>query len=211
MKYPDFVSNENIVIDSEVEKSESYRYSLRIPFKREGQKRYAVIMMNPSTADSLHSDPTIDRVIRFIGANDSEATEISIVNLYAERETYSEYLELKEHKHSKNIKVIRDLFKKSDTVILGWGEPTNGNQERLHKIRYHHIALEVLEICWDLKITPKIIESLREGLYPRHPGRISYSDHLVNHDIRRHIVVLKNRIKKTHQNFNRRLTRYCNE
>jgi hypothetical protein len=201
LQYPDFVLNEKIVIDSEEERSESYRYSLHIPLKREGQKRYAVIMMNPSTADSSHSDPTIDRVIRFIGFNDAEATEISIVNLYAERETYSEYLELKKHKHCKNIKTIREIFKTSDIVILGWGKPTKGSQERLHEIRYHHIALEVLEVCLDLKITPTIIESLREDLYPRHLGRISYADNLVNHDLQRHIEALKNRIQKNTSKF----------
>lgn len=201
MQYPDFVLNEKITIDSEKEAKTSYRYALQIPLDRKGSKQYAVIMMNPSTADSACSDQTINRVIRFIECNDSDATAISIVNLYAERETYSQYLALKKHKHDRNIKTIKDILRASDTVILGWGKPTKGTQKRLHDIRYHHIALEVLEVCRDLSITPKIIGTLREDLYPRHPGRIAYAAPLLDHDLESHINVLKNRIQKNVMTF----------
>ncbi|MGB0894570.1 MAG: DUF1643 domain-containing protein [Parashewanella sp.] len=196
MEYPKFVLNEQIGINEEEDGSNNYRYSLNIPLDKGNNKKYTVIMMNPSTANSSKSDLTIDRVIRFIEQTDSNASEISIVNLYAERETYSEYLELKSNTHRKNIQTIKNAVSNSDTVILGWGKPTNGTQKRLHEIRYHHIALEVLQVCESLNVTPKIIESLREGLYPRHPGRISYSAKLVDLDVVNQIDILKKRIQK---------------
>lgn len=70
-------------------------------------------MMNPSTVDALHSDPTVDRIVRYISCNDSEATEVIILNSYAEREIYYECFGLKNNKHSKNMRVIKKIVEDS--------------------------------------------------------------------------------------------------
>ena len=201
MQYPDFVENKKILIHEDNHGTDSFRYSLEIPFLRDGNKKYTVIMMNPSKADIEQSDPTIDRILRYIEKNDSNVTSVSIVNLYAERETYSESLKLNEQTHSENMATIKKKINSSDEVILGWGKPTQGSQERLHELKYHHIACEVLEVCCELNYSPKIIESLIEGIYPRHPGRIGYSYKLDSYDIKNHIRVLKNRISKNNEKF----------
>jgi hypothetical protein len=196
LRYPYFINNNAITVQSDSELNDYFRYSLSIPFNKNGHNKYVVVMMNPSTAGSNESDKTIDRVVNYLEKNNLDVSKVSIVNLYAKRETYSKYLELNNNKHQKNISIIKFLLSSSDQVLLGWGEPKSTNQEKLHKMRYHHIALEVLEICLSLNVKPKIVESLVDGLYPRHLGRIGYTDNLFDLDLKKHISTLKDRIKK---------------
>jgi len=72
----------------------TYRYTLhrKIPSVLRWVKPALFIMLNPSTADDTHNDPTIRRCISF--AEREHCTELTVVNLFALRSTDPKFLKL---------------------------------------------------------------------------------------------------------------------
>jgi hypothetical protein len=81
-------------------------------------------MLNPSTADAEHDDPTIRRCIRF--AQDWGFAQLKVVNLYAYRATDPRHLRNVIHAGAdaigpENDCTIAKVVGGSDLVICAWG------------------------------------------------------------------------------------------
>ena len=103
-----------------IDKSKLYRYRLWRTFDS-GKGTVAFIMLNPSTADAKHTDPTLTRCIGF--AKFWGYQKLDIVNLFAYRATDPKEL----HRVSdpigpENDKYIVDVISKADLVVAAWGE-----------------------------------------------------------------------------------------
>ncbi len=96
-----------------------YRYRLTRVWDRE-KKRVCFIMLNPSTADSEVSDPTVSRCIDF--ADRWGYGSISVVNLFALRSTDPwELYKVEDPVGPDNDEAISTAIKNSDLVVAAWG------------------------------------------------------------------------------------------
>lgn len=109
----------------------TWRYSLtrNLPPQLEDGQGYSqtictFVMLNPSTADAEHDDPTIRRCIRF--ARDWGYTRLDVVNLYAYR-TRSPHVMWEEQARGTDIvgpendAAMSLAFSAADVVIAAWG------------------------------------------------------------------------------------------
>lgn len=96
-----------------------YRYWLKRIWDPE-KPMVLFIMLNPSTADAEHDDPTIKRCIGFAKAWGYGS--IWVVNLFAFRATNPKYLwKEKDPKGKHNYCTIEGAVGKCDLVIAAWG------------------------------------------------------------------------------------------
>jgi len=96
-----------------------YRYTLH---RRVGssQDRVLFIMLNPSTADGMHDDPTVRRCIRF--AQDWGFGELEVCNLFALRATDPRLLKtVADPIGPLNDDAIRRASRRSEIVVTAWG------------------------------------------------------------------------------------------
>lgn len=170
--YKEFVDKDSITIDCD---NLNYRYSLTIPFNREGEKSGLVIMMNPSKATDKISDNTINNVLTRIYNECPDVSKITITNLYPLYETYSEKLEYHNEQSRINFKKMETAISQSDFVLLGWGKPTDKNNKDLQKMKYHEHALKAVELVQSLKVPAFKVGDLRDDLFPKHLGRQSFN------------------------------------
>jgi hypothetical protein len=78
------------------------------------------VMLNPSTADHVHNDPTITRCVRF--AQTWGFGGVDIVNLFAYRSTDSSMLaKVKNPVGVRNDKVIVTVVSEHKCAVLAWG------------------------------------------------------------------------------------------
>lgn len=95
-----------------------YRYSLQREWG-EGP-RIAWVLLNPSTADARHDDPTIRRCIDFSQRWGFGALEV--VNLFALRATYPAELRCAEAPvGALNDRALNRAFGRADAVVAAWG------------------------------------------------------------------------------------------
>ncbi|SFM42081.1 hypothetical protein SAMN03159341_13220 [Paenibacillus sp. 1_12] len=182
-------TNEKLIVKREI---------LQIEINKDGDKTVAVIMMNPSEADSIKSDGTVNRVIAFFlkpfqrplnerNRRIEDIKHLNILNLlpiYNPRskgllddlstiiaEHYDEYLHLLlESNIQKNLETIRT----SDYVVLAWGMPEN-----FPLTLYYKQVSKVLEavISFDKEIfvfrvrNSKARYHITKHLNPPHPSR----------------------------------------
>lgn len=103
------------------EEEPGYRYSLEIP----GKKALFVIGVNPSTADSTRSDPTMDSILRFINGSERGFDAFIMLNVSPQRATDPGNMNRvqDEKKFRKSLEVIRSLsFRYPDSpVLLAYG------------------------------------------------------------------------------------------
>lgn len=96
-----------------------YRYHL---WRRWDSKLPSIcfVMLNPSTADDVHNDPTITRCVRFAQAWGFGG--VDIVNLFAYRSTDSGMLaKVKNPVGVRNNKVIINVVSQHPCAVLAWG------------------------------------------------------------------------------------------
>lgn len=125
-----------------------YRYTLAICWMV-GLPVLVVIMLNPSTADHMKNDPTIERVCRRAKALGYGG--VMILNLFAWRETDR----LKMLKVSDPIGQLNDLFilaglalaaETGGKVLVGWGNE-GGHRGRSDQIAALLLEAEVEAVC----------------------------------------------------------------
>lgn len=96
-----------------------YRYSL-IKLWNETLSKATIIMLNPSIADELKNDHSVNRCLNYLIDNDYGSLEI--VNLFAYIETDSKKLKTSEkYIGPENEFYIREAIKNSETIIVAWG------------------------------------------------------------------------------------------
>ena len=90
------------------------------------QPKLLYIMLNPSIADDKKDDPTIKRLIFF--TKKYRYGGFYVANLFTQITPYPKELNMDNHSKKKNLKIISELIKKSDSIVYAWGnlvgEPT---------------------------------------------------------------------------------------
>jgi len=129
-------------------------------------------LMNPSTADEIENDPTIERqtrrVARWVLDLDLKVGRVDVVNVFAYRETYSKKLhELYSRGHDligpENDAAILRACENAELVICGWGSTGElGNRGQ-----------NVYEMLRTSGVVPHAFRMNFDGS-PSHPGRLAY-------------------------------------
>lgn len=145
-----------------------YRYSLwriwddRLPVA-------VFIMMNPSTADDIHDDPTVTRCQRRVrGWKGPKVGGVEVVNVFAWRETDSRLLPglIKNGVDiigPANDAAILKAARRASIVVCGWGNPGNLLQR----------GAGVLKTLREAGISPFALKINQDGT-PQHPLYIGY-------------------------------------
>jgi hypothetical protein len=125
------------------------------------------VMLNPSTADEVKNDPTVERCAR--RARQLGAGGFRIANIFALRSTdpdalYSHSSPVDEHHGKTNDVHIRVAAKASNLVICGWGEHGAFNGRGATVL--HNLRME--------GIKPHALRMNKSG-QPGHPLYIPYS------------------------------------
>ena len=117
----------------------------------------AWIMLNPSTADAIHDDPTIRKCIKF--AQRWGYGRIEVVNLFAFRATNPAELRRVAHPvGSLNDTTIGEVLDEALDVVCAWGV-NNPIPER---------ATQVMGMIHDRRIIPKALRITKDW-HPGHP------------------------------------------
>ncbi|MCM3390569.1 DUF1643 domain-containing protein (plasmid) [Ureibacillus chungkukjangi] len=171
------ISADNNPLNSEVE----IRNSLRIPLKR---GIASCILMNPSSADDIDSDDTINFVIKYIYQNIPEIDWIRFYNLYPFYESSSPMIYPLIHNLSKseyssamkeNRKEIKKTLGSTTHLFLGYGQCSGDAND---KSTYYDIETEkllnMIEKYYKNDIyvfeTSQSEDILIKKKYPRHPN-----------------------------------------
>jgi hypothetical protein len=147
------------------------REYLDITLKTNGNNMLLVIMMNPSIADNMESDETINSIIEHFGYGYSSVNNnkhgiqnvkyISVVNLFSiccqkSKELNSIINKIHEEtngnvKISKNIinnrNIIKDKIFRSNYVVLGWGDCP----ENFYETTFHREIINVIDFIKEFK------------------------------------------------------------
>ena len=118
---------------SSAEEDGRYRYSLHRRWSYAGPP-LVYLMLNPSTADGLHDDPTIESCVRI--AKGSGYGAITVVNLFAIRSTNPIMLaDFPDPIGPLNDKTVKEKTDRMD-VCMGWGtyRPNTREWMRRHGI-----------------------------------------------------------------------------
>jgi hypothetical protein len=140
-----------------------YRYTLSRIWGAQGQGLLVFVMLNPSTADELTNDPTVERCQRraILGGFGG----LMVVNLFALRST--DPAALKAHPDPVGAEndhhIVQVCRIPGAVVVCGWG--THGklkgrDRQVIHLLRQHDIPLHALKVS-------------RDG-HPWHPLYVSY-------------------------------------
>ncbi len=131
-----------------------YRYSLtRDVAPLEGNGTVTFVGLNPSTADSIHDDPTMRRCVRF--AREWGFARLEMVNLYAYRSTDPRQLTaVADPIGPENDHVLSLVFGISDLIVAAWG--VKATRERVSEI-----------MGWS--VGPRHALGLTKHGTPRHP------------------------------------------
>lgn len=99
-----------------------YRYRLDVSTASPSAKRVLVVQLNPSTANSLKSDPTIGKVS--IWAYEKGFAAITFVNLFAKRTPHPNELvgTYSEVSGPRNDDTLRAAIREADVIVLAWGK-----------------------------------------------------------------------------------------
>ncbi len=147
-----------------------YRYLLRRQLSDAGGeiRNCLFIMLNPSTADASHDDPTIRRCIHF--AKREGCTNLSVVNLFGFRAAKPKDLKLAVDPHGPNNAIfvsseINFTLNTGGLVIAAWGA---------NEMLRHSLVRFNLKDCHTMKCLGKT----KKG-NPRHPLYVLNSEPLI--------------------------------
>ncbi|MCP3741445.1 DUF1643 domain-containing protein [Rossellomorea sp. BNER] len=133
-----------------------YRYILRKVWNKNLPKA-TLIMLNPSIADEIKNDHTINRVINFLIKEGYG--KLDVLNIFAYINTDSENLKARpEFVGPLNDRFIKKFTNKSSIVLIGWGSDKN----------YFNRKREVLHILKDKKL--ECFNDLSSRNKPIHPS-----------------------------------------
>ncbi len=148
----------------------------RFALGKKGKKPLIVFGVNPSTADDLTPDRTINRVIGF--AKDFGCDGWIMLNLCSQRTSDPKHLDnsLDSELHNKNLAEVSEIIQSNPSAVVcaAWGSPIKVRRylkDCLSKIRH------VKESDW------KTLGSLTKDGHPRHPSRLTKNIHLQDFDI----------------------------
>ncbi len=114
MAEPAFIPRGSAVIDG------PYRYSLVRQLKRNSYTRIAWIMLNPSTADAKHDDPTLRRCVGF--SKRWGFGSLEVVNLFGFRTTKpTDLRRVLDPVGPRNDEFIVAAVTAADCVVCAWG------------------------------------------------------------------------------------------
>ena len=157
-------------------------------FSRCGRFRYALsrtwndasagklvnfIMLNPSTADAMKNDPTVERCCK--RAQTLGFERLIVTNIFALRSTDPAALyAATDAVGPKNDKYIGEVAEKADIVVCAWGN--------------HGVHLgrgDTVNQILSLKVQNKVyrLGRLTQAQQPRHPLYVSYLERLVMHEV----------------------------
>ena len=159
-----------------------YNDNVRFVLKKEGYNPLIILGLNPSTANEVKSDKTIDKIRGFIDrwkVNEKKNYDSFImINLYPLRETDPSKLRAKfkdSDLHNKNLTVIESLLNEypESEVLVSYGDS-------IDKITWmKECRDDVLKL---LSMFPKLklfqLGDLTGSKNPRHPSRLAYSTEL---------------------------------
>jgi hypothetical protein len=105
-----------------------YRYRLSIPFINEPSrtKTLAVILKNPSSADAIKADKTVQNVEKVVYKAFADVGQIEVLNLFALRGTYPKdvmesYLNGIDIIGAENNSAFSHALMQSDYIVIAWG------------------------------------------------------------------------------------------
>ena len=156
-----------------------YRYWLQRRWTP-SEPQFAFVLLNPSTADADHDDPTVRKLSALTSANGGGGFEL--VNLFAVMDTRQVGLHLPdavEEAPGENDLWIARVVDRADVVVLGWGDGiaddflTSGRRAAVRR-RAH----EVWPLVRDRR--PCCFRIIGSGA-PGHPGRLRNTAPLVRY------------------------------
>ena len=126
--YPEFASV------TAIHQEAGKRFSMEIELDTSGNRTWVVIQKNPSRADSVVSDHTINRVLNYLFRNREKYSclqgigRVVFLNLIPLYETYSDRLAKKEEvlDDPENLKTIEAYLSTGSPCIIAWGNPPKG-------------------------------------------------------------------------------------
>jgi hypothetical protein len=140
-----------------------YRYRLDIAWGEGGLGNVAWCLLNPSTADEIENDPTVERRFRWSMAHGYDS--LSIVNIFAYRATDPDVMKAQaDPVGPDDDRHILEVAKASDLFVVGWGN--HGS----HLGR----GWQVTEMLSREGIEPQCLGINRDG-QPKHPLYTSYT------------------------------------
>ena len=174
--YPDFVTR--IQIDEVSNK----RLALQIGLKGNGKKKLLVIQKNPSRANSIISDHTVNRVLHYCNRNKDfypqlkEVGNLVFLNLIPFYLTDSRKLRKLPFKivDSENLQRVEDTIKTSDYGILAWGNPPLGLKQD-----YELLKQKIYAYLHHYRLQTYYVGCLSASGNPKHGQIWGYSDALI--------------------------------
>ena len=153
---------EDCVSEAVYSPCETYRYSLTRTWDESGRK-LLFVMLNPSTADELRNDPTVERCER--RARSLGFGAFRVTNIFAFRATSP--TDLKKAKHPEgadNDEILESAISWSDQIIAAWG--VHGHHQKQDE------KIKALLFKSNVRVTHL---GLTKDGHPRHPLYVPYS------------------------------------
>jgi hypothetical protein len=150
-----------------------FRYSLLRRWNdARNTKLINFVMLNPSTADAMKNDPTVERCCR--RAQTLGYDQLIVTNVFALRSTDPVALYAAvDAVGPRNDAFIRDVAEKADVVVCAWGNHGVhlGRGDAVNRLLILNAKKKVYRLG-----------ALTQENQPRHPLHVSYRERLVAHD-----------------------------
>jgi hypothetical protein len=149
-----------------------YRYRLSIPFNSESTrtKTVSVILKNPSSADAMKADKTVQNVEKVIYKAFLDVGKIEVLNLFALRGTYPKdvmeaYTAGSDIIGKENDRAFSQALMQSDYIVIAWG-----GASPIRTSLYESRVKDVLEMINVPNFSRKIYRKKEKGsdTYPFH-------------------------------------------
>lgn len=174
-KYPPFARVTEVVQDT------GRRYRLEVEMDTPGDTPCIVIQKNPSRANPLVSDHTVNRVLNYLWRNRGRYPclggigRVVFLNLIPWQETYSHRLVEKwaGQPDETNLRTIQERLGTGSPCIIAWGNPPAGLGKP-----YAALSEKVLELLAASGTPTYRVGPLTRLGYPRHGQIWGYEDRL---------------------------------
>jgi len=166
-----------------------YRYRLSVPFINETArtKIITVILKNPSSADAMKADKTVQNVEKVIYKTFSDVRKIEVLNLFALRGTRPKdvmqtYMAGADIVGSDNNTAFKQALDQSDYIVIAWG-----GASPIRSSLYDARIDDVMSMIDRQKFTNMIFRKKEKGSdkYPFHacywPDNKDFSEYLFLH------------------------------